>query len=50
MVAYFHDTAVDGYEWRAGFETERGLIARDRTVKDSGELFRERATAVERSR
>lgn len=47
--AYFHDTAVDGYEWRAGFETERGLIARDRAVKDSGELFRERATAVERS-
>lgn len=41
LVGYFHDTAVDGYEWRAGFETERGLIGRDRTVKASGEHYRE---------
>jgi len=41
IAGYFHDTAIDGYEWRAGFETERGLIARDRTVKASGNLYRE---------
>ncbi len=41
LVGYFHDTAIDGYEWRAGFDTERGIIARDRTVKASGELYRE---------
>ncbi len=36
---YFHDTAIDGYEWRAGFTTERGVIRRDRTVKPSGDLL-----------
>ena len=40
VVGYFHDTAIDGYEWRAGFATERGLIGRDRTIKASGELYR----------
>jgi len=42
LAGYFHDTAIDGYEWRAGFATERGLIARDRTVKASGNLYRDR--------
>ncbi|MEM7093794.1 MAG: family 1 glycosylhydrolase [Actinomycetota bacterium] len=42
LVGYFHDTAIDGYEWRAGFETERGLIGRDRAVKESGLLLSER--------
>ena len=42
LVAYFHDTGIDGYEWRAGFETERGLIARDRSVKESGVLLSDR--------
>lgn len=42
LTGYFHDTAIDGYEWRAGFETQRGLIARDRTIKNSGHLYRER--------
>ena len=42
LVGYFHDTGIDGYEWRAGFETERGLIGRDRTVKASGHLYRDR--------
>lgn len=36
LLGYFHDTAIDGYEWRAGFETQRGLIDRDRNVKASG--------------
>jgi len=46
VAGYFHDTAIDGYEWRAGFDTERGFIARDRSVKASGELFGERAALV----
>jgi len=32
---YFHDTGIDGYEFRKGFETERGLINRDRHLKES---------------
>jgi len=39
VVGYFHDTGIDGYEWRAGFETQRGLIDRNRTIKPSGEFF-----------
>jgi len=44
LVGYFHDTAIDGYEWRAGFDITRGLIARDRSIKASGELYREHIT------
>ena len=44
LVGYFHDTAIDGYEWRAGFDTHRGLITRDRTIKDSGLLYRSHIT------
>ena len=40
--ALFVDTAIDGYEWRAGFDTQRGLITRDRAIKGSGEFLRER--------
>lgn len=36
---FFHDTAIDGYEWKAGFESERGLIGRDRRPRDSADLF-----------
>ncbi len=32
---YFHDSAVDGYEWALGFGAPRGLIGRDRVVKPS---------------
>ena len=39
VVGYLHDTGVDGYEWRAGFETQRGVIDRDRNVKLSGETL-----------
>lgn len=41
LVGYFYDTAIDGYEWRAGFGTERGLIGRDRNLKPSAELYRD---------
>jgi beta-glucosidase len=34
--AWFHDTSVDGYEWARGFDAPRGLLTRDRAVKDSG--------------
>lgn len=42
LVGYFHDTGIDGYEWRAGFATDRGLITRSRSVKPSGDLYRTR--------
>ena len=32
---YFHDSAVDGYEWALGFGAPRGLMGRDRAVKPS---------------
>ena len=34
---YFHDSAVDGYEWALGFGAPRGLMGRDRAVKPSAE-------------
>ena len=45
LMGWFHDTAVDGYEWVRGFEAPRGLLTRDRRPKDSalrlGELLAE---------
>ncbi len=35
LLGYFHDSAVDGYEWSLGFDAPRGLITRDRVVKPS---------------
>jgi beta-glucosidase len=35
MRGFFHDTAVDGYEWEQGFTVERGLFDRDRRPKQS---------------
>lgn len=46
IAGYFHDTAIDGYEWRSGFSTERGLINRNRSRKDSADLFAERARRI----
>lgn len=46
LVGYFHDTAIDGYEWRAGFATQRGLIARDRSIKASGELYADHLASI----
>ena len=34
---YFHDSAVDGYEWALGFNGPRGLIGRNRAVKPSAQ-------------
>lgn len=36
---YFHDTGIDGYEFRKGFETHRGLIGRDRHLKESAQFL-----------
>jgi hypothetical protein len=33
--AFFYDTAIDGYEWKMGFESQRGLIDRGRHPKPS---------------
>jgi beta-glucosidase len=45
LAGWFHDTAVDGYEWVRGFAAPRGLLTRDRRPKDSalrlGELLTE---------
>lgn len=46
LQGYFHDTAIDGYEWRAGYSTQRGIIDRDRTRKDSAELYADRIAAA----
>ncbi len=35
LVGYLHDTGIDGYEGPLGFTTARGLIDRDRNLKDS---------------
>ena len=32
---WFHDTAIDGYEWTTGFERPKGLFTRDRRAKPS---------------
>ena len=43
---YFHDSAVDGYEWALGYGAPRGLIGRDRAVKPSAQRL---ATAISRA-
>ena len=44
---YFHDSAVDGYEWALGFGAPRGLIGRDRVVKPSAERMAAAAYGTE---
>ncbi len=34
---YFHDTAIDGYNWATGFAQPLGLFTADREAKPSGE-------------
>ena len=41
VVGYLHDTGIDGYEGVHGFATQRGLIGRDRELKDSGRWLQE---------
>ena len=41
LAGYFHDSGIDGYEWKLGFGAPRGLIGRDRTPKPSADRFRD---------
>ncbi|HEV8295770.1 MAG TPA: family 1 glycosylhydrolase, partial [Acidimicrobiales bacterium] len=45
---YFHDTGIDGYDWQLGFDEPRGLIRRDRTVKNSGRALQSLLAAAGR--
>ncbi len=39
LCGFFHDTGIDGYEWKLGFERPRGLLSRDRSRKPAAETF-----------
>ena len=41
---YLHDTGIDGYEGPYGFATQRGLVGRDRELKESGRWLQSRLT------
>lgn len=42
VVGYLHDTGIDGYEGPYGFTTQRGLVGRDRELKDSARWLQSR--------
>ncbi len=42
---YLHDTGIDGYEGPYGFTTARGLIDRDRNLKDSARWLQSQLTS-----
>lgn len=42
VVGYLHDTGIDGYEGPFGFGTRRGLLGRDRELKDSARWLQSR--------
>ncbi|MEM9519606.1 MAG: family 1 glycosylhydrolase [Actinomycetota bacterium] len=39
LAGYFHDSGIDGYDWKLGFARPRGLLARDRSRKPAAETF-----------
>ena len=39
LAGYFHDSGIDGYDWKLGFARPRGLLGRDRTRKPAAETF-----------
>lgn len=39
---YLHDTGIDGYEGPYGFSTQRGLVGRNRELKESGRWLQSR--------
>ena len=41
---YLHDTGIDGYEGPYGFATQRGIVGRDRELKESGLWLQSRLT------
>jgi beta-glucosidase len=38
---YFHDTGIDGYDFADGFTPPRGLVTRDRELRDSAHWLKE---------
>jgi len=44
VTGWFHDSLLDGYEWTRGFATPRGLVTRQRALKQSGRHLSERIT------
>jgi beta-glucosidase/6-phospho-beta-glucosidase/beta-galactosidase len=44
VTGLFHDSLVDGYEWTRGFDAPRGLVTRDRRLKESGRNLSQRIT------
>jgi len=40
LAGYFHDSGIDGYDWKLGFARPRGLLDRDRRRKPAAETFR----------
>lgn len=39
VAGYFHDSGIDGYDWKLGFARPRGLLNRDRSRKRAAETF-----------
>ena len=39
IAGYFHDSAIDGYDWALGFQRPRGLLDRGRSRKPAAETF-----------
>jgi beta-glucosidase len=44
VTGLFHDSLIDGYEWTRGFDAPRGLVTRDRRLKESGRNLSQRIT------
>jgi beta-glucosidase len=44
VIGYLHDTGIDGYEGPYGFDTQKGLIGRNRELKDSARWLQSRLT------
>ena len=45
LAGYFHDSGIDGYEWKKGFHAPRGLLRRDRTRRPAAATFAAAALA-----
>lgn len=39
LAGYFHDSGIDGYNWKLGFTQPRGLLNRDRSRKPAAATF-----------
>ena len=39
LAGYFHDSGIDGYDWKLGFARPRGLLSRGRARKAAADTF-----------